>query len=329
VSRHKLFARVSVLALCCFLVPAAALAQKATPNSAPAQAKQAPAVTQKPSHTYNPFHWTPTPLNAPTSPSADDPIVRDETFHSAALARDMKYRVILPADYASSPRRYPVLYLLHGAAGGYSDWESRTNITQYVRDLPLIVVMPDGNESWYTNAATVPQDRFEDYIAKDLIQDVESRFRALATQHGRAIAGLSMGGYGATKFALKYPNQFAFAAAFSSAYHVPGDIDTTDPSSPSHEIQLRVFGPPGNPTREANNVFDLARKADPKTLPYLWISCGTFDQLLQSNREFVKLLGERGIAYEYHETAGAHTWQFWDDQLRAFLPELIKRLNLR
>jgi S-formylglutathione hydrolase FrmB len=299
-------------------------------KSAPAQPKQsASANTQKSPPTYNPFQWTPTPLNAPTSPSADNVTIRDETFHSASLARDMKYRIILPAEYASSPRRYPVLYLLHGAMGGYSDWESHTNIAEYLSDLPLIVVMPDGNESWYTNAATVPQDRFEDYIAKDLIQEIESKFRALATQHGRAIGGLSMGGYGATKFALKYPNMFAFAAAFSSAYHVPGDIDTTDASSPFHEILLRVFGPTGDPTRQANNVFELARKVDPKTLPYLWISCGTSDNLLQSNRDFVKLLGERNIAYEYHETAGAHTWQFWDEQLRAFLPELIKRLNLR
>ena len=93
-------------------------------------------------------------------------------MQSAALGRAMKYRVLLPADYATSQRRYAVLYLLHGLGGDYKDWTTRTNLAEYSRTLPLIIVMPDGENSWYTNAANAPEERFEDYILTDLQADV-------------------------------------------------------------------------------------------------------------------------------------------------------------
>src|SRR5215204_2862015 len=79
--------------------------------------------------------------------------LRDESVQSSALDRAMNYRVLLPEGYGTSPRRYPVLYLLHGIAGDYTDWTSRTNVAEYSRRLPLIIVMPDGGNEWYTNAA--------------------------------------------------------------------------------------------------------------------------------------------------------------------------------
>ena len=105
-------------------------------------------------------------------PFAPPVTVRDVSFQSTSLARAMKYRIILPADYSTSARRYPVLYLLHGLTGSYLDWESRTHLVEYVQPLPLIVVMPDAGDSWYTNSAGVPQDKFEDYVVKDLIEEI-------------------------------------------------------------------------------------------------------------------------------------------------------------
>jgi S-formylglutathione hydrolase FrmB len=252
--------------------------------------------------------------------------VRDETFHSDSLGRDMKYRVILPVGYASSQHHYPVLYLLHGALGSYVDWESRTNVDDYVRDLPLIVVMPDADESWYTNSATVPEDRYEDYIIKDVIREVEGKFRAVRAQYARAIAGLSMGGYGAVKFALKYPNSFAFAASFSGAFEVPEDIEKSSDEF-FHDIWLKVFGPADNPTRADNDLIQLAQRVRANVVPYLWLSCGTGDNLLEFNRAVVRELKLRGIAYEYHEAPGAHSWKFWDAQLRVMLPSLMEHLK--
>ena len=144
--------------------------------------------------------------------------LREESVQSAALGRAMKYRVLLPSDYDSSQRRYPVLYLLHGLGGDYKDWTTRTNVAEYSRTLPLIIVMPDGENSWYTNAANTPADRFEDYILTDLLTDVAGKYRTINSRHGRTIAGLSMGGYGALKMALKRPGTFAVAGSFSGAF---------------------------------------------------------------------------------------------------------------
>ncbi len=144
--------------------------------------------------------------------------LREESVQSAALGRAMKYRVLLPTDYDGSQRRYPVLYLLHGLGGDYKDWTTRTNVAEYSRTLPLIIVMPDGENSWYTNAANVPADRFEDYILTDLLADVAGKYRTINSRHGRTIAGLSMGGYGALKMALKRPGTFAVAGSFSGAF---------------------------------------------------------------------------------------------------------------
>ncbi len=119
----------------------------------------------------------------------------DVTFHSAALNRDMPYRAILPARIEPN-QKLPVLYLLHGGGGGFRDWSNYSDVAGYAEH-GLILVMPEGNSSYYTNSADRPQDRYEDYIVHDLIADVEQRFPAATDRAHRAIAGVSMGGFGA------------------------------------------------------------------------------------------------------------------------------------
>jgi putative tributyrin esterase len=251
--------------------------------------------------------------------------VRDATFHSASLQRDMKYRIVLPAGYDGSAQRYPVLYLLHGLTGSYVDWESRTHLDTDAAALPLIIVMPDADDSWYTNSAANPQDRFEDYIAKDLVAEVDKTYRTIQTRHARAIGGLSMGGYGAMKLALKYPQLFIFAASFSGALDAANPQFKIPFGDKFNQQLLAIYGPPDNPARAQNNVYELARKANPAALPYLWIVCGTEDGLLAPNHEFVNLLDERKIAHYYAESAGGHSWQYWDEQLPLMLTTLFDR----
>jgi putative tributyrin esterase len=253
-------------------------------------------------------------------------IVRDASFQSVSLGREMKYRIVLPADYETSGVRYPVLYLLHGLMGHYEDWESRTHLDDYVAGLPLIVAMPEGDDSWYTNSASQPQEKWEDYIIKDFVREIDSRYRTIQTRHARAIAGLSMGGYGAMKFALKYPGTFIFAASFSGAQAPVHDPEHKVPFGQKYADQLRaIFGEGMTPTLTANDIYELAKKAAPAQLPYLEVTCGTEDGLLASNREFVALLQQLKIRYEYHESAGAHTWQYWDEQLPHTLSLLMER----
>jgi len=150
--------------------------------------------------------------------------VQDGAFHSAALDREMKYRILLPCGYQTGSRRFPVLYLLHGLYGDYLNWDTRTNLERCAQRYELIVVMPDAGDSWYTNSATDPKDKFEDYIAKDLVAEIDGKFRTLRSRHARAIAGLSMGGYGALKIALRYHDDFAFAGSLSGALDAPQDL---------------------------------------------------------------------------------------------------------
>ena len=269
---------------------------------------------------------------APARPqvsASPQPTIRDATFQSASLGRAMKYRIILPAGYDRSVRRYPVLYLLHGLTGSYLDWNTRTHLAEYAAPQQLIIVMPDAGDSWYTNSSGNPQDRFEDYIFKDLVPVIDTTYRTIAARHARAIGGLSMGGYGAMKFALKYPNLFAFAGSFSGVQTVAHDPDSKLPFGEKYIQQLlEIFGPPSGPARAANDVFALADKAIPAALPYFWITCGTADSLLESNREFVALLQRRKIAYRYEEVPGGHGWAFWDEELPAMFRELSRHMEL-
>jgi S-formylglutathione hydrolase FrmB len=178
----------------------------------------------------------------------------DVTFHSAALSRDMQYRAVIPANIALN-QKFPVLYLLHGGGGGFRDWSNYSDVAGYA-ERGLILVMPEGNSSYYTNSADRPQDRYEDYIVHDLISDVESRFPASTGRTHRAIAGVSMGGFGAVVLALKHPDVFVFVGGLSSALDVP-----SRPFSIKRVGQYRqhssIFGPWGSPSRRASDPFVL------------------------------------------------------------------------
>ena len=145
----------------------------------------------------------------------------DKAFHSASLNRDMRYRVLLPHGYRTGTKRFAVLYLLHGLYGDYTNWTSNTKLAQYAGPFPLLIVMPDAGDSWYINSATVPKDKFEDYIVEDLIPEIDSHFRTIPKRSGRAIAGLSMGGYGEVKVGLKHPLVVAFAGSGRGAFDAP------------------------------------------------------------------------------------------------------------
>jgi putative tributyrin esterase len=243
--------------------------------------------------------------------------VQDGAFYSAALDREMKYRVLLPCFYQSGSGRFPVLYLLHGLYGDYLNWDTRTNLERYALKYRLIVVMPDAGDSWYTNSATDPKDKFEDYIAKDLMAEIDGKFRTLRDRHSRAIAGLSMGGYGALKIALRYHGDFAFAGSLSGALNAPQDLGDKRPEF--RDQLLKVFGPLGSTVRADNNLSSLFQSAHTKDVPYFYLACGSADDFLQVNRDFAAQLSSRNAAYEYHETAGGHAWDYWDRSVQDLL----------
>ena len=252
-------------------------------------------------------------------------VYRDDTLQSAALGRPLKYRVLLPESYGRSARRFPVLYLLHGLDGHYDDWSTRTQLAEKARALPLVVVMPEGEDSWYVNAAD-GSGRFEDYVADDLVHDVESKYRVIRARYGRAIAGLSMGGYGAITIALKHPALFAAAGSLSGAFDAP------DPefakSFPAHTEQMAgIFGPPGGDARQRNDVFIIAAAAKASGGPALYFDCGENDRFLASNRRLVAIVQQRGFTYEYHETPGMHAWDYWNRRVAPLLAWVMAQFN--
>ncbi|MEO8727096.1 MAG: alpha/beta hydrolase-fold protein [Acidobacteriaceae bacterium] len=242
------------------------------------------------------------------------------SFLSAALKREMSYCLILPADYEASQRSYPVLYLLHGLFGSENDWLANTRVADYARPLPLIIIMPEADDSWYTNSLADPRNRYEDYVFNDLIAAVDTRYRTLKSRDSRFIAGLSMGGYGAIKAGLRDPRKFAVVGGFSSA------LDVT--RYPSRWTTARLaFGPHFDSQKDPqNDDYVLLAQADTAQLPYFFVSCGADDPLLHSSRELVSMMGDLHVGYEYHEFPGAHTWRFWDRSIAALLRELALRM---
>lgn len=253
-------------------------------------------------------------------------------FHSALLGKVLPYNVILPADYrVSTATRYPVIYLLHGWAGHYSDWLTRTNIADDAAQYRMIVVTPEGNDGWYTDSATVVSDKYESYILQELISDVQRRYRTIESRYGRGIAGLSMGGYGALKFGLKSPGTFVFAGSLSGALAAPTWTEADLKSFKGiNDSLIAAFGPRDSSQRKANDIFEIARGMSASraaALPYFYFDCGTEDFFLGVNERFAALLTEKKIPHEFRELPGAHSWQYWDQQVKELLKIAAQQLK--
>src|SRR5947208_3962488 len=263
---------------------------------------------------------------------AQKSLVETVQFQSKLVNATLPYNVILPPDYRTSSRtRYPVLYLLHGLTGHYSDWLTKTNVADYATQYRMIVVMPEGKDGWYTDSATVPNDKYESYILKELIPDVEKRYRTIETRFGRGVAGLSMGGYGALKFGLKSPGTFAFAASLSGALAAASwtEKDLKDLGAVRDSV-LSVFGPASSETRKANDIFEGVRSMTPNRIagiPYIYLDCGTEDGLISTNQQFAALLREKKIPHEYRELPGDHNWAYWDQQVQDVLKIAAQKLH--
>lgn len=248
--------------------------------------------------------------------------VEERQLKSKLMARDMPYRVILPAKYSTkSNERFPVIYLLHGLTGNYKNWVDKTDVEQFGVGYDFVIVTPDGNNGWYTDSVGAPNDKFESYIVKELIPEIERDFRVVADRGHRMIAGLSMGGYGSIKFGLKYPDMFSMVGSFSGALGAASFTEKNAGVNIGRAID-QIYGPEGSETRSSNDIFKIVRDAAPdrvKAMPFIYQSCGTEDFLIGNNRDFLALMNEKKVAHEYREHPGVHDWVFWNDQVREFL----------
>jgi S-formylglutathione hydrolase FrmB len=262
----------------------------------------------------------PLPLPAIAPAVLDVRDIRTLKLNSKLMGREMPYRVILPVNYnnANETVLYPVIYLLHGLGGHFDNWTDKTKLGQYSIGFNCIIVTPEGGDGWYTDSVSVSNDRYESYLVEELIPEIEKKFHAKTDRANRAIAGLSMGGYGAIKFGLKYPDKFILAGSFSGALGI-----TDLPAANTQFVSVKnVFGADDSRTRKDNDIFRMLREMPAEKLsglPFLYVSCGTEDFLFANNQDFMKLLTEKKVKHEYRELPGVHNWPFWDGQIQEFL----------
>jgi len=243
-------------------------------------------------------------------------------YFSRSLVKASSFNIVFPDDPAI-PRPWSVFYLLHGLSDDHTIWTRRTSIERYVEGLPLAVVMPDGGRGWYTNA--VQGYNHEDDVVKDVVGLVDRTFPVKAERAGRAIGGLSMGGYGAVKLGLKHHEMFASVNSHSGAVgFLRGDPEKNKGLSPEF---ARIFGekPAGGP----EDPFAIVERIDHGRIPAMRIDCGVDDFLIEQNRDFHKFLDERRVEHEYQEFPGNHNWAYWDEHVRQALAFHVRNLNLK
>jgi S-formylglutathione hydrolase FrmB len=255
-----------------------------------------------------------------------------DSIYSQNLKSYSKFNVVLPPNYYTSDDRYITIYLLHGYGGDYNDWVKRANLSYYAKQYNFIIVTPNGQNSWYVNSVEKKNSNYEDYIIKDLIPHIGNNYRVIDTRHGRVIAGLSMGGYGAIRLGIKYANSFFYAAGFSGAFHIIERIrEEKDTSSTLIKESMKIFGATENNLWKDADIYTLLEKANKISLPYLYISCGKDDSqpLLESNRTLIQVLQEKKVLYEYHELPGVHNWVYWEKGISDLLFKLSNFDNLK
>ena len=249
--------------------------------------------------------------------------MRDVRFFSAALGREMPYRVFLPETIAAG-QRLPVVYLLHGHGPDFRDWSNNSDVSKYSLQ-GLILVMPEGNSSFYLNAAKIPRDKYEDYLVRDLVADVERRFPALTGRAHRAIVGISMGGFGAIAMALRHPEMYVFAGGLSAAIDVP-ERRFNWARAGQWWFLRKIFGPMGSEERATRDPFALVKTVDAKVTPYLYVTVGAQEALFEPNRRFAARLTERGFAHEFHVKPGGHDWNQWGAQIPGCFARMMESL---
>ncbi|MEP6924841.1 MAG: alpha/beta hydrolase family protein [Pyrinomonadaceae bacterium] len=244
---------------------------------------------------------------------------------SKLMARKVPYYVLLPENYDNDKlARFPVIYLLHGLSGNYKDWVEKTKLLEFAARHKMIIITVEGGNGWYTDSVTKPDDRYESYIIQELIPEVDKNFRTIATRRGRAVGGLSMGGYGALKFGLKYPDKFVFAASMSGAVSI-ASLRTSEKIPPMfRQMILSTFGDENNSVKKANDLFVIFGELTPEMvarLPFFYLDCGTEDELglLQFNQQLAGIMLNKKIPHEFRELPGKHNWDLWGQQVQDVL----------
>ncbi len=234
---------------------------------------------------------------------------------SQAMGRTIKNVVVRPSKHFindNDTMRFPVLYLLHGAFGCYSDWSQKADLHRLADLYDVIIVCPDGQDSWYFDSPVDPKMQFETYVSKELVEYIDSHYPTHANRYMRAITGLSMGGHGALFLAFRHPDVFWSCGSMS------GNMDITQVTEKWH-IKDRLGNYAGNEQRWRDhsvcNQVDLVKASTLKPALNIIIDDGLNDIFIKNNIALHEQLLEKGIDHDFTVRPGRHSWDYWVNSL--------------
>jgi enterochelin esterase-like enzyme len=259
-------------------------------------------------------------------------------IESSVLNKNVNYNIYLPKGYEESNRSYPVLYLLHGYTDNEIGWTQFGEVQQIADEASeslsvtdMIIVMPDAGVSWYINNHDGSVN-YEEFFTQELIPHVDETYRTRATKEFRAVAGLSMGGYGTLIMATKHSELFTAAAPLSAAVFLDEEI-----SGMPQENWDNALGTPFGEGLEGedrltdhyyeNSIIEIMENGDQEALKSVdyYIDCGDDDFLIRGNLALYDVMVENEISAEFRVRDGAHTWDYW----RTALPDVLEFVSAR
>ncbi|MEK6476044.1 alpha/beta hydrolase family protein [Catalinimonas sp. 4WD22] len=242
---------------------------------------------------------------------------------SKVMQRKIKTAVVVPDSYDQHTEAYPVLYLLHGGTGSFSDWHHKTPdktlLHRMVDQYNIIIVTPDGGStSYYFDSPVDKSSQYETFISQEVVEKIEKTYRTVKNRKGRAIAGLSMGGHGAFFIATRHPELYCAAGSMSGVMN----INTATWKVPEEFAQSRaanfakLLGPPEEgahpyPDYTAVGMTEQMKANEVK----LKFDCGVDDFLIDTNRDLHQKLLALQVPHEYTERPGSHSWEYWQNAL--------------
>lgn len=231
--------------------------------------------------------------------------------YSPKMDRKIKNVVILPAGYdKSSNTKYPVLYLLHGHGGRYDSWVRwiKKSLPEESTKWQMIVVCPDGQNSWYWDSPIDPKMQFETFVSSELTSYIDKNYNTVASAKGRAVTGLSMGGHGGLWLGFNHPEIFGACGSMS------GGVDIRPfPNNWNMKDRLGAYKD-NTDVWEKHSVINVLDRVEPNSQAII-IDCGTGDFFYQVNEELHKELLYRNIGHDYITRPGGHTNEYWNNAI--------------
>lgn len=247
------------------------------------------------------------------------------SIYSNSMFKHVKAVVVTPTKYKKKGQPYPVVYLLHGYGGKYSDWVKRVpDMQQLADDNQLMIVCPDGNfGSWYFDSPVDLNSRYETNVALEIPHYIDSLYNTNTTRKGRAITGLSMGGHGGLFIGFRHAESFGACGSMSGALDVS--------QIKAGYSMNKILGDTAINKHFYNDwaVINMLENYPKDTLAIM-IDCGTEDFILQMSRRTHEKMMKLKIAHDYTERPGKHDWKYWNTAIRyqlLFFKEYFRKAN--